>query len=178
MILFFVPAILSPHYSIEYRKHFTNIHVTVVGIFGATEELMIHIIVYLIGYFYGGDMIFQEIAFVYQGYEVRYSWIITIFSLVTGLHYNIENFVYGFLGAKSKLYATMCLLPLIQTYIMIFISPYSTFFQSHTLLFLGGIGLFLTYANAQLNISSTSKTIYNWLYFDPFFFSAIVYSEY
>lgn len=33
--------IQTPHYTIEYRKHFTNIHVTVVGLFGATESLMI-----------------------------------------------------------------------------------------------------------------------------------------
>jgi hypothetical protein len=29
----------TPHYSIEFRKHFTKIHVTVVGVFGATESL-------------------------------------------------------------------------------------------------------------------------------------------
>ena len=60
---------------------------------------------------------------------------------------------------------------------MILASTYSSFFESHTLFFLAGIGLFLTYANAMLNISSTSKIKYNWLYFDPFLFGALLYVE-
>ena len=39
-ILFLVPGIMSAHYSIEYRTHFTNFHNTVVGFIGATEQLI------------------------------------------------------------------------------------------------------------------------------------------
>lgn len=47
-LLMFVPTHLAPHYSIEYRKHFTKIHVTVVGIFGATEHLCLNMFFYFL----------------------------------------------------------------------------------------------------------------------------------
>lgn len=47
-----VPGILTPHFCIEFRKHFTKIHVTVVGFFGATELLIIIMGAFLFGFFY------------------------------------------------------------------------------------------------------------------------------
>ena len=47
-LLLFVPTHLAPHYSIEYRKHFTKIHVTVVGLFGATEHLCLNMAFYML----------------------------------------------------------------------------------------------------------------------------------
>ena len=43
-LLLIMPALLTPHYSIEYRSYFTHWHITVVGLFGATECLIIQII--------------------------------------------------------------------------------------------------------------------------------------
>lgn len=40
-LLMMFPPLLTPHYSIEYRSHFTHWHITVVGLFGATECLII-----------------------------------------------------------------------------------------------------------------------------------------
>jgi len=39
-ILALTPGVMSAHYSIEYRTHFTNFHSTVVGAIGATEQLL------------------------------------------------------------------------------------------------------------------------------------------
>ena len=35
------PGVMSAHYSIEYRTHFTNFHQTVSGFIGATEQLLV-----------------------------------------------------------------------------------------------------------------------------------------
>jgi hypothetical protein len=47
-LLILVPSHLAPHYSIEYRKHFTKVHVTVVGLFGATEHLCINMFFFIV----------------------------------------------------------------------------------------------------------------------------------
>ena len=36
-ILALTPGVMSAHYSIEYRTHFTGVHTLVVGFIGATE---------------------------------------------------------------------------------------------------------------------------------------------
>ena len=36
-ILMITPGVMSAHYSIEYRTHFTHMHQTVIGFIGATE---------------------------------------------------------------------------------------------------------------------------------------------
>ena len=38
-MLLITPGVMSAHYSIEYRTHFTNWHITTVGAIGATEQL-------------------------------------------------------------------------------------------------------------------------------------------
>jgi len=105
MIMCHVPAILSPHFSIEYRKHFTKVHVTVVGLFGATEELLIHISIYLFIAFSSSDEVLDLKIGEVLGHNVTGAGCICVFSLLVGLHYNLDNFVNGILGAQSKLYA-------------------------------------------------------------------------
>jgi hypothetical protein len=46
-----MPGLLTPQYSIEYRSYFTHWHITVVGLFGATECIILQIVVHLIAYF-------------------------------------------------------------------------------------------------------------------------------
>ena len=50
-ILLIAPGVMSAHYSIEYRTHFTNFHSTVVGAIGATEQLLFVQIATLVCYF-------------------------------------------------------------------------------------------------------------------------------
>ena len=53
-------TVKTPHYSIEYRKYFTNVHITVVGYFGATESLCIMMATDLFAAFHpsGHDAVF------------------------------------------------------------------------------------------------------------------------
>lgn len=52
-ILMITPGCYSPHYSIEYRTHFTKFHAYHVGNIGATEQLILvelgHLFVYFCG---------------------------------------------------------------------------------------------------------------------------------
>jgi len=51
LILAFTPGVMSMHYSVEYRTHFTNFHQLVVGFLGSTEQLCIVISITMVGYF-------------------------------------------------------------------------------------------------------------------------------
>ena len=47
-MMMFMPPLLTPHVSIELRSHFTGQYITVVGLFGATENLCIQMAVFLV----------------------------------------------------------------------------------------------------------------------------------
>jgi hypothetical protein len=49
-IVSLAPAIMTAHFSIEYRSHFTHLHATSVGFIGATEQLLIIQVFFLIAY--------------------------------------------------------------------------------------------------------------------------------
>lgn len=51
-ILALAPAVHAAHYSIEYRTHFTGMHMTVVGLLGATEHLITVLGTALVSTFY------------------------------------------------------------------------------------------------------------------------------
>jgi hypothetical protein len=55
VILAMTPGIMSAHYSIEYRAHFTHWHMTVVGLIGATEQLIFVQIGMLVAFFAAGS---------------------------------------------------------------------------------------------------------------------------
>lgn len=50
-ILLLAPGVMSAHYSIEYRTHFTKMHQTVIGFIGATEQLLFVQVPTLAAYF-------------------------------------------------------------------------------------------------------------------------------
>lgn len=50
-ILLITPGCFSPHYSIEYRTHFTKFHAYHVGNIGATEQLILVELGHLFAYF-------------------------------------------------------------------------------------------------------------------------------
>ena len=45
-----------------------------------------------------------------------------IFSFITGLHYNLTNIYYGYIGTPDKTRALKCLVPYIQVYLLVFIT--------------------------------------------------------
>jgi len=59
VILAMTPGVMSAHFAIEYRTHFTNFHQLVVGGIGSTEQLCIVMTVTLTGVFKGNEF-FQE----------------------------------------------------------------------------------------------------------------------
>lgn len=108
-----LPATFTPHYTIEYRKHFTDFHVTVVGFMGATESLLIMEFFHLTSFIspLANNLHHQE--FVVLGYTTTSSQLIMIFSFITGIYYNLNNIAAGFIGAKDKTKAVKALIPYI-----------------------------------------------------------------
>ena len=105
-------ASVLPHFSIEFSKHFTNHHTTVVGSFGATEELTIKQGCILIAAIYGHDSFRWSLGFVHpllEGIELGFA-IFLVVSLI-GIVYCFSNFFDGFKAAKDVTYAFKCLIP-------------------------------------------------------------------
>lgn len=115
-ILLITPGVMSAHYSIEYRTHFTNWHITTVGSIGATEQLLF----IQLGTLYcwwneQSNFAVQEpmplpfdLPFEYQP---TIADIIIFFAAATGIHYNLTNLYYGYKQAENKLYAIGCMIP-------------------------------------------------------------------
>mmetsp|Transcript_16009 Transcript_16009/g.15414 ORF Transcript_16009/g.15414 Transcript_16009/m.15414 type:complete len:190 (-) Transcript_16009:9-578(-) len=111
------------------------------------------------------------------GIDVRQRHCLLWFSFLTGTHYNVTNFLYGFLGATDKVKAFKCLIPIIQVYLLIYLITYSQFFDEAVSLFLAGIGLYLTYVAGFLNMASTADIPFPYHYADPYIFLVILYLD-
>jgi len=62
MCLGLIYAGLAPHFSIEYRKYFTNHHSTVLGVLGATEDLTIKYVMMVVVGCNGQDWFFKDLG--------------------------------------------------------------------------------------------------------------------
>jgi len=114
-IIALTPGVMSAHYSIEYRTHFTGVHTLVVGFIGATEQLCIVMGVTLWCAIATGTNSFflNSITLPLINYNTNYRDVVIFFSCVSGIHYNLENIIRAFIEAKNKKYALGCLLPYI-----------------------------------------------------------------
>jgi hypothetical protein len=138
-----MPALFTPHYSIEFRSFFTHWHITVVGFFGATECLLIQMICMIIGYISPhSNEVFLLTNFNLLGYEIALSDIVLAFVFLSGAHYNVENIIYGFLEAKDKWKAFCVFTPYLSVYLLSYLSSYSQFWNQAPMLFITGIGFF------------------------------------
>lgn len=176
-ILLISPACFSPHYSIEYRTHFTKFHAYHVGNIGATEQLILVELGHLYAYFSvnGNDVINDP--FNILGYQVTIGQIIIWGATISGIHYNLHNIAKGLAGAKDKSYALACLIPYVQFLLMLWGSSYSQFFEGYAAYFLVTVGMYLTYVTAIMNLNSTASMSFNWFYFEPFAYAAILYVD-
>lgn len=113
----------------------------------------------------------------YQGYKFTVGWLIVVFSLLTGVHYNTENMVRAFIQAEDKVYALACCLPYAQFFAMLFCSSYSQLFKDYVFLFVCLNGLFLTYVTGNFNLNTTASMKFNYLYVDPWIFGSILYVD-
>jgi hypothetical protein len=59
---FLLYAGLAPHFSIEYRKYFTNHHSTVLGAIGATEDLTLKYLYIIAVGFMGHPWLFANLG--------------------------------------------------------------------------------------------------------------------
>lgn len=142
---------------------------------GATEQLCLIMGVCSISLF------FPESTEIYQweimnvaGYSIRGVELIVVIAFSSGFHYNLDNLYHGFKQAEDKTYATKCLLPYFQFFMMMVASSLSRFYEARSMRFIILCGLFLLYANANLNLCTMAKKKFNWFFVEPFVFCAIV----
>lgn len=101
---------LAPHYSIEYRKYFTNHHSTVLGVLGATEDLTIKYIYVLLVAYKGHDWFFIDMEFLHPALAGVKNWnFIALFATISGIFYCFGNILVGFMAAKNKVEALILL---------------------------------------------------------------------
>ena len=157
-ILALTPGVMSAHYSIEYRTHFTGVHTLVVGFIGATEQLCIVMAVTLFAGLAPGtnSYFFTQIDIPVINYTTNYRDVVIFFSCVSGLHYNLENIIRAFMESKEKLYAIGCLIPYAEFFVMMYFSSYSRFFSHNVFFYICMNGLFLLYVNGIYNLNSTA----------------------
>ena len=112
------------------------------------------------------------------GFELTSGLCIMLFTFVTGTFYNLCNIYHGYVEAKNKSLALKCLIPYFQVYLLIFLASYSRFYKDAALLFFVGLGLFQTYVAGLLNISSTAKLEFQYLYWEPVAYAGILYLDF
>jgi len=83
----------------------------VVGFMGATESLFIMILIHLACFVHPASNALLAIPFEILGLQITLSHLILGGVFLSGIHYNVENIYYGFVGAPDKLYAFYCLIP-------------------------------------------------------------------
>lgn len=175
LILCLTPGLMAPHFSIEYRTHFTNFHQIVVGGIGQTETLVIVMCVAGFAMLHpdGNDFFDKSTAPFGIADHLSNKQIVCAFAAISGVYYNLENFFYGLKQAKDKPYALKCILPYAQFLIMMCTMSLSQFFSARAALFIFMNGNYLLYANAVLNLSTTAGMAYDWLYAEPILFVAL-----
>ena len=110
---------ILPHYTIEYRKHFTNFHAIVVetagGIqIGVTETSLFSIITLLIFAFLPNQnesasfIVFEQSKW---GIDVKIGDLIAFSTFFLSVQYNLGNFKEGVAGSKDTGPALACFLP-------------------------------------------------------------------
>lgn len=109
-------SLLTAHFSIEYRTHFTNFHSTVVGNLGATELLITVQVGILIPAFFAETNTWYRtpLQLPFEQPFLKnpvYADCFNVFSLLAGLNYQLTNFIVGFANAKDKVYALKALVP-------------------------------------------------------------------
>ena len=97
---------------------------------------------------------------------------------ISGVHYNMHNIVCGFVEAKDKFYAACCLLPYIGFFGMLWASSKSQFFEAYAAYFIILVGLYLTYVTAIFNLNSTADMKFNWRFYEPILYGAIIYADF
>ena len=182
-ILMAINGSILPHYSIEYRKHFTDFHATVVDTaggfqMGATEGAIIMIASQWVTAFLEDQnkLMIDDVDFTY--FKAKKGTLLLFFTCYLSVQYNFGNFYEGFTHAKNRLYSIKCFFPFLMCYLMIIPAClYSNYFKSYPGLFLVYIGFFISTKTAKLNLATCSKAAYNPFSFEPVVFFLILYLD-
>jgi hypothetical protein len=99
-------------------------------------------------------------------------------SFYLAVQYNSVNLYYGLTGAKDKMYALLCMLPVFQLFAAIYLaSAYSQFWKEYCTIFMYAFGNSLTHVTGYFNLMSSSKTKFNPVFADFWIFLAILYVD-
>jgi hypothetical protein len=129
---------LFPHFSIEYRKHFTGFHATVVETMGglqigATECCVIMYSLQLMFAMFSDTNASATMVIDTQkhmglpfSFSFTFGDFLAFCTFVLSLQYNVSNFWLGLKNANNKKYAALCILPYIYCSLaMVAASSYS-----------------------------------------------------
>ena len=95
-----------------------------------------------------------------------------------GFQYALGNLYAGFKGAKDKVYAALCTLPFFTAFVILYFARYSQFWHSHCLLYIFGVGTFLSNVTGYMNLITMTGRRYDRMFWDPFVFFLILYADY
>ena len=177
-ILMITPGVMSAHYSIEYRTHFTHMHQTVIGVIGATEQLLIIMTITLLSGIYSNEVImFTPITIPYINYETNARDLTVLFACLSGFHYNLENIIVSIMASREKGYAFGCILPYALFFAMMYTSSLSQLYADYVAYFIVNCGFHLTWVTAIYNLNSTAGAKFDWLFIEPWIYLTIVYLD-
>ena len=190
-ILMIMNGQLYPHFTIEYRKHFTGFHAIVVETVGGLQIGATECCVIMYGVQWGLAMLTNtnEVAGHWLDLEKDFGLpislqftvgdIIALGTFILSLQYNIGNFYYGLSNAEDKMYAVMCILPFIYCNAMIIGAwMFSQFWEQYAILFIMGVGMLITNVTGNFNLKSSAKMRLFPVYLDPLVFAGVLFCDY
>jgi len=129
MTLSLAPAVLSAHFSIEFRAHFTGIYATSVGVVGATEQLVIVMLIHLIAALSWDSNDVFETTLSLGDYTPTITELLLMFGSMAGLNFNFHNIVTAIFEGKEPTHALLSVLPFAAFFAMLKISSESQFYS-------------------------------------------------
>ena len=149
-----------------------------IGVIGATEQLLIiQFATFLCGIYSNEVIMYTPVTVPLINYVTNWKDLTIFFACISGVHYNLENIIVSIMTTKEKGYALCCLLPYVQFFGMMYASSFSQLYAEYVAFFLILCGFYLTYVTALFNLCSTASAKYNWIFFEPFIFFALVYFD-
>ena len=188
-ILMVVCGQLLPHYTAEYRKHFTKFYITAMDMaggiqIGATEQLLImYGLQIMFACFPNSNQSASNEFDLQKTFGLPFALTLTLGdqimlgTLILSLQFNFSNLAIGFDAAEDKTHAFMCMIPGFQIIGMIVLASYSQFWDQYCILFIYGAGNLLTMMTGNMNLRTCAGMRYNPWYLDPPVFLAILYCD-
>lgn len=99
-------------------------------------------------------------------------------STLSGLHFNFHNLLTGLFESREPLHALTCLFPFATAIIMLIGAQNSHLrTEGNMVYFILIAGSFSGLATTKMTLDSMAKIKYQWLFYEPFAFAAILYAD-